>query len=265
MFAAALQGIGRRHKERPRAVLFKYRHAHPDSGVGKESSRFSSHLIEPGIHLLFAQAPHKGQVCTILGEHIATYVPERINGTVFKEIHGKRAADVLLFALFLRDKRRVGGSKGKRLEGVLAGLITLDIRELHHLSGLEVHNGQRILGHFVGLFLGNLGPPRSLEIGLDLAHGVGIVLQHGGLVTAGDFHSAVLFLARNVNVQGSVTLLRVHLIGDDLSGRRDGGMSHGLPAVKHAVVQGFFLGLQRNAQKQAGKKEYLSHFFAGRM
>ena len=250
MFTAALQGIGRRQKERPRAVLFKNRRTYPHGGVGKVGDSLRADGIEPGVHLLLAQLADNGQVLSVLGEGIARHLAEGVGVTALEKVHGKGSVRAL---------------KSKSLLGMEPHLVALHGGELHNLQGPEVHNRQRVLGHVLVLFLGNLGPPRSLEVRLDLANGVGVVLQDGSLVAAGDFHSAVLFLARNVNVQGSVTLLRVHLIGDDLSGRRDGGMGHGLPAVKHAVVQGLFLGLQRNAQKQAGEKEYLSHFFAGRM
>ena len=133
---------------------------------------------------------------------------------------------------------------------MLAGLITLDIRELHHLSGLEVDNSQRILGHFVGLFLGNLGPPRNLEIGLDLAHRVGVVLQYGSLVAARNLNGAVLLFAGYANVQRSVAFLRIHFIGDYFSRRGNGGIGHSLPPVEYSVVQRLFLCLKGNTYNE---------------
>ena len=265
MLAAAGEGIGRREEEGAGTGLVKDRQAHPRHGVREEGSLAGRHSVESGVHLHLAQLTHQGQLPTVLGERILRHVPQGVDAAIGKEIYGQGAAHVLLLALLLGDEGGVGRGECKGLQRVFAHLVALDVGELAHLQGLQVNDGQGVLGHVIGLFLVYLGPARLGEIRLDEAHGVGIVVQYGEPIPAGDFHHPVLFFAADAEGERAVSFLRVHFIRDDASGRGDNGVGHCLPTVEDSVVQRLFLGLQSQGEQDAGEKKVFFHYLRWKM
>ena len=128
----------------------------------------------------------------------------------------------------------------------------LHIRELtDDGSGGQVDDRQRVLRQLVtGQFL-DLRPAGFLELRLDQAHGVAVIVREPDLVAPGDFQGAGPFLSGDPDEERAVAFLRVDRIGDDFPGRGEDGSADGLPAVVDVVVEGFLLGCQRERQ---GKK-----------
>ena len=128
----------------------------------------------------------------------------------------------------------------------------LDIRELtDDGSGGQVDNRQRVLRQLVtGQFL-DLRPAGFLELRLDQAYGVAVIVREPDLVAAGNFQGAGSLFSGNADEQRSVSFLRIDGVGNDFPGRGEDGSADGLPAVVDVVVEGFLLGCQRERQ---GKK-----------
>ena len=221
-----------------------------ECGEGVEGGRIRERpgftaLVETDDGVLFVRLADECHRFPVLGEAVFVHVPERVQMTVGEVIDGDGRPHLFLHFLY---ERRVNRRECELICCMKSQLEGLDVRILGDPSVLEIDNGQGVLWQFVAGEFPDLCAPRFLEFRLDEAHGIGVIVQKPGLVSAGNGDGVGALLSGDAEEKGAVSFLGIHAVGDDLPGRGQGGSADGLPSVIGIVVQGLFLGPCARAQ-----------------
>ena len=231
--------------------LVKDRHRMEGGGVREHPSLAVG--IETDDRVLLVRLLDQAERAPVLREGELVDAAQGVQASIGKMIDRDRRSLVLVL---LFHESGVDGGKGELVGGMESQLERLDVRELADATVPEVDDGQGILRQFVARQLLDLRPARLLELGLDEAEGVGVIVQDPRLVAAGDFDDAGgAFLSGDAEIERAVAFLRVDGVGNDFPGRGEDGSTHGLPAVVDVMVERFLLGPERSGEGGKGGEE----------
>ena len=246
MLAAGGRRVLRLQVEGFRAFLVEDGHRMEGGGI-REHPRLAVG-IETDDRVFLVRLLDQAQRAAVLGEGELVDTAKCVQVPVCEAIDGDRRSLVLI--RFFHEGG-VDGRESELLRAVQTHLEGLDIRELtDDGSGGQVDDRQRVLRQLVtGQFL-DLRPAGFLELRLDQAYGVAVIVREPDLVAAGNFQGAGSLFSGNADEQRSVSFLRIDGVGNDFPGRGEDGSADGLPAVVDVVVEGFLLGCQRERHGQ---------------
>ena len=171
------------------------------------------------------------ELVSALVEFVLVDVPECVNEVAVQ------VAEYLVFLALVRAVRDIVCDDALLVHW---DADTAGLREFGHLEGAQSDDGGTVLGHLIGLFLGNSRCPCFLE---RCADGENRPLAVAGeACRSSSRHPEFLSRLNFDNHQFPVSLLRHYAVGEVFAVVCNGCAADALPAVIHIVVQGLFLG-----------------------